>query len=77
MRERSAAAGAAYRELFLGQVLPSVIERNRGRVGHAALSGNYIRMELPESPRNALMEGKTAGVRLVRTGRGGSFGELL
>jgi threonylcarbamoyladenosine tRNA methylthiotransferase MtaB len=77
MRERGAAAGAAYRELFRGQELPCVIERNRGRAGHAALSGNYIRMDLPENPRNALMEGRIAGVRLVRTGREGSFGEIL
>ncbi len=77
MRELGAAVGLAYRKRFEGEVLPCVVEANRRRGGHTAVSGNYIKMELRPGPGNEGAEGRIAGVRLVRTGRDANTGELV
>ena len=64
MKELSLKVGLEYRRRFIGKVLPSVIEKNGNR-GISAVSGNYIRISLDESPLNAQNAGRIARVRLL------------
>lgn len=76
MRELSGRVGLEYREKYAGRELPSVIEKNRNRAGYSAVSDNYIRMELEESPLNLQMEGKITKVRLLECGIKGNKGVI-
>ncbi len=74
MRELSAAMGLAYRQGFVGEVLPSVIEKNRGGEGYTAVSDNYIKIHLPDTPGVAVQSGRIVPVLLREAGPEGNYG---
>ena len=71
IRALSANAGLEYRRRFIGKILPAVIEKNGNGDCYRAVSGNYIRISLEESPLNYKNAGQIAAVRLLEaeTGR--------
>lgn len=75
---RAVAAGASlrYRQRFEGKILPCVIEKNRGDERYTAVSGNYLKIRLAESPLNKEMMGGITGVRVLNAGREGVEGTI-
>jgi threonylcarbamoyladenosine tRNA methylthiotransferase MtaB len=77
MRETSLKKGLEYREAFKGLDLVSVIEKNRGVGGYSAVSGNYIKILLDDSPLNIEYSGKLAPVRLETAGLKSNTGYII
>jgi len=68
--------GFEYRRRFEGRLLPCVVERRKDGAGHTAVSDNYIRIRLSESPGNEALEGTIVPVRLTVVGRDADTGEI-
>ncbi len=77
MRELSGRTGLEYRERFVNKVLSSVIEKNKNREGYSAVSDNYIRISLEDSPLNQKKVGQIADVKLVKTEISENFGLII
>ncbi len=77
LRELSAEVGLKYRSTFKGNVLSSVVEKNTNKDGYSAVSDNYIRISLEDSPLNPGMAGKIADVKLLSTEIGESSGIIV
>ncbi len=65
LRRSAAETGNAYRRRFTGALLSCVIERGKDGGGHTAVSDNYIRIKLSDSPENETRGGTIAPVRLT------------
>ncbi len=64
LRETSLDYALRYRRRFVGQILESVVEKNRGNDGYTAVSGNYIKISLEDSAEARRYRGKLAPVML-------------
>lgn len=77
MRVIADQSASAYRKRFIGKPLECVVEKNRSNGKFTAVSSNYIKLTLSDSPKNALQCGTIATAILERTEQGESFGTLL
>ncbi len=68
LRETAAETGLAYRRRFEGRTLSCVIEKNRKRPGHTAVSGNYLKLSLGE---NAMANPRTGAISPVTMTKAG------
>jgi threonylcarbamoyladenosine tRNA methylthiotransferase MtaB len=68
---------SAYRQRFIGKPLECVIEKNRSNGKFTAVSSNYIKLTLSDSPENEIKRGTIAMATLERMEHGESFGTLL
>lgn len=77
MREISDRSFTSYRERFIGKALECVVEKNRSNGKFTAVSSNYIKLSLADSPENEKKLGAIAMVKLVSTEQKESIGILL
>jgi threonylcarbamoyladenosine tRNA methylthiotransferase MtaB len=66
----------AYRETFIGKRLSSVVEEKRGTGELIAVSDNYIKISLPDSPANSERVGTLADVVVNSADRDGTRGRI-
>ncbi len=77
MRAASLERALAYRKRFIGRTLPSVVEKNRGGDGFTAVSGNYLKIVLDDTPETRSARGRIAGVLLERADASGNRGRVV
>ncbi|HPJ37708.1 MAG TPA: tRNA (N(6)-L-threonylcarbamoyladenosine(37)-C(2))-methylthiotransferase MtaB [Spirochaetota bacterium] len=77
MRTLAEKISSAYRKRFIGIPLECVIEKNRNNGIFTAVSSNYIKLTLMDSPENEKKRGTLSMVTLNRTEPEQSFGTLL
>jgi threonylcarbamoyladenosine tRNA methylthiotransferase MtaB len=68
MREISGRTGLRYRKKFLGRNMSSIIEKNKGKKGYTAVSGNYIKMIIRDQVLDDNVIGRLTDVRLDYAG---------
>jgi threonylcarbamoyladenosine tRNA methylthiotransferase MtaB len=76
MKRAGENAGARYRARFEGKILSCIIEKGRGREEFTAVSGNYIKIELPAGAPERAVAGKTARVLVSGITSSGATGIL-
>ena len=76
MRELSSKISLSYKKRYIGKSLFSVIEKNKGKKGYRAVSGNYIKMDLINDKIDADKIGKLTNVLLDSVDSEGCAGVL-
>jgi threonylcarbamoyladenosine tRNA methylthiotransferase MtaB len=67
LREVASQTGREYRKRFVGARLRSVVSPDRQNKHYRAVSSNYIRMSLTDSPLNAAACGTLSEVKILET----------
>ncbi len=68
LRETAAETGLAYRRQFEGRPLSCVIEKNRKKPGHTAVSSNYLKLSLGEDNSIKTLTGTISPVKMTKAG---------
>ena len=68
LRDLSKRIGLEYRKRFEGEILESVIEKNRFSDNYTAVTDNYIKIALDDSDQNDEKRGRLAPVKLIMAG---------
>jgi threonylcarbamoyladenosine tRNA methylthiotransferase MtaB len=67
LKEVSSRLAYRYRKAFVGKRLCCVVEEDRRGKGYTAVSGNYLKISLVNSPANPWLEGALAEVEVLGT----------
>lgn len=77
LRELSKSIGLEYRKKFEGEILESVIEKNRFSDDYTAVTDNYIKIALENSDQNNERRGRLAPVKLITAGIERNRGRII